>query len=166
MNRELHIALIAPFEPHKIKWRIGSRTKDKKKGMALAYIDARDVMQRLDTVVGPDNWQDSFPHAGCCELSLRLDGEWIRKSDCAGETQVEAEKGEASGAFKRAASKWGIGRYLYYLDSPWVQLENGYMPRNFVGQLPKWALPENWIETYNKTYNIENTKPECSLGIE
>jgi hypothetical protein len=36
---------------------------------------------------------------------------------------MEAEKGAISDAFKRAAVMWGIGRYLYDLDSPWVQIE-------------------------------------------
>jgi hypothetical protein len=40
----------------------------------------------------------------------------------AGDSDVEAEKGAISDAFKRAAVKWGIGRYLYDLDSPWVDL--------------------------------------------
>jgi hypothetical protein len=48
---------------------------------------------------------------------------WVRKSDGAGETQVEGEKGAISDALKRAAVKWGIGRYLYDLDSPWVPCE-------------------------------------------
>jgi len=49
--------------------------------------------------------------------------EWIWKADGAGDTDVEAEKGAISDAFKRAAVKWGVGRYLYDLDSPWVALE-------------------------------------------
>jgi hypothetical protein len=37
---------------------------------------------------------------------------------------VEADKGGISDAFKRAAVKWGIGRYLYDLKSPWVPCES------------------------------------------
>jgi hypothetical protein len=47
----------------------------------------------------------------------------VWKSDGAGDSDVEAEKGAVSDAFKRAAVKWGVGRYLYDLDSPWVALE-------------------------------------------
>jgi hypothetical protein len=36
---------------------------------------------------------------------------------------MEAEKGALSDAFKRAAVRWGIGRYLYDTDSPWVAIE-------------------------------------------
>lgn len=119
--------LSAPFDPAIVSWRVGSTTADKKKGMALAYIDARDVMERLDAVAGPANWQRRYPWSEgkriCCEIGIRIDGEWVWKSDGAGDTDVEAEKGAFSDAFKRAAVSWGIGRYLYDLASPWVELE-------------------------------------------
>ncbi|PHR61807.1 MAG: hypothetical protein COA43_01155 [Robiginitomaculum sp.] len=118
--------LAAPFPVDAISWRVGSTTKDKKKGMALAYIDARDVMQRLDDVCGIGGWQNTYPHAGqrvICELSIELDGKWVTRTNGAGSTQIEADKGAISDAFKRAAVLWGIGRYLYSLGSVWVHLE-------------------------------------------
>lgn len=119
--------LSAPFVPAAVSWRVGSTTQDKKRGLALAYIDARDVMKRLDDVVGPENWQRRYPWSEgkrlCCEIAIRIDGEWISKADGAGDTDVEAEKGSFSDAFKRAAVSWGIGRYLYDIESPWVELE-------------------------------------------
>lgn len=132
--QEIFDGLSAPFPTEVIEWRIGSTTKDKAKGMALAYINARAVMDRLDAVCGPGNWQDRYPHANgkdgktVCEIGIRIqqpDGsvEWLWKSDGAGDTDFEAEKGALSDAFKRAAVRWGIGRYLYDLDAPWVTLE-------------------------------------------
>lgn len=121
--------LALPFSPERVSWRVGSTKADKSTGMALAYIDARDVMERLDEVVGPDNWQDRYEiHGGktICYLSIRFDpinNEWITKADGAGDSDIEAEKGALSDAFKRVAVKWGIGRYLYDLSSPWVQLD-------------------------------------------
>jgi hypothetical protein len=118
--------LAAPFDPKRISWRVGSTTKDKSKGMALAYIDSRDVQDRLDAVCGAGGWQCRYPHAGqktVCEIGVKIDGEWVWKADGAGDSDVEAEKGALSDAFKRAAVKWGVGRYLYDLDSPWVELE-------------------------------------------
>jgi len=94
--------------------------------MALAYIDARDVMERLDSVMTPVNWQRSYSHADAktiCDLSLRIDGEWISKADGAGDSDIEAEKGAISDAFKRAAVNWGIGRYLYDIPSIWVAID-------------------------------------------
>lgn len=122
------LAQLAEEFPHEaISWRAQSLTKEGDKAMALAYIDARDVMDRLDDVVGPANWQDRYEFHGprtVCYLSLRLDGEWVTKADGAGDSDVEAEKGAISDALKRAAVKWGIGRYLYSLDAPWVPCES------------------------------------------
>lgn len=117
--------LAAPFPPMEVSWRIGSTNADKTKGLALAYIDARSVMRRLDECVGPQSWQCRYPFAGCCELSLFLDPHgWVVKANGAGVTEVEAEKGQYSDAFKRAAVLWGIGQYLYDIPSVWVPIEN------------------------------------------
>jgi len=130
-------ALAAPFPDSAISWRVGSTNIDKKtgqprgdkkpSGIALAYIDARDVQNRLDAVCGVANWSDEYVETEkgrvICTLAIRIDGEWVKKSDGAGDSDVESEKGAISDALKRAAVKWGIGRYLYDMESPWVELE-------------------------------------------
>ena len=119
--------LAEPFDPAIVSWRVGPTTKDKSKGMALAYIDARDVMRRLDDVCGAANWQDEYPWSDgkrvVCRLGVRIGDEWIWKTDGAGDTDTEGEKGALSDAFKRAAVKWGVGRYLYDVEAAWVQIE-------------------------------------------
>lgn len=126
--------LAEPFPVDAVSWRVGTTTKDKTKGMALAYIDARDVMDRLDATCGAD-WQDQYeamPDGSyCCRIGIKIDGEWRWRSDGALmltdsekiDAKEMAQKGSYSDAFKRAAVKWGIGRYLYNLDSPWVKIE-------------------------------------------
>jgi hypothetical protein len=155
-----------PFPANKIHWRVGSTNAKKlgckpweaTQGSALAYIDARDVMQRLDEVMGPQHWQCRYPLAAgellICEVGIRIsaldsiydmqDGgdQFIWKANGAGDTQVEAEKGKCSDAFKRAAVLWGIGRYLYYLPFSWCDLENGKL--KYTPELPVWATPEGW----------------------
>lgn len=118
--------LSAPFPPDRISWRVGPMLTDKTKGIPLAYIDARDVMDRLDQVCGPENWSDDYPHIGqttVCRISILIDNVWVGKSDGSGTTDVEAEKGQLSDAFKRAGYKWGIGRYLYDIKASWVKIE-------------------------------------------
>jgi hypothetical protein len=171
-------ALRAPFDPNSIHWRVGATTKDKDKGMPLAYIDARDVMERLDEVCGPQNWQCRYSHAGektVCELSIRCEGEWITKANGAGDTDYEGEKGALSDAFKRAAVLWGIGQYLYGIQSPWVAIEpkgRSYvvakheMPRLFKlvggktsGNLKKdgeWEMFKKDVEQATSIVQIEN----------
>jgi hypothetical protein len=114
-----------PFAPEKISWRVGPTTQDKKSGIALAYIDARDVMERLDEVCG-DNWQCTYPHANgktVCSIGIKVGDEWVWRSNGAGDTDMEAEKGALSDAFKRAAVCFGIGRYLYDVENVWVTIE-------------------------------------------
>lgn len=119
--------LFAEFPRDAISWRAQSLTSDGDKALALAYIDARDVMDRLDEVCGAENWQDRYEFHGVrtiCYLSIRVDGEWVTKADGAGDSDVEAEKGAISDALKRAAVKWGIGRYLYAIPAPWVPCQS------------------------------------------
>lgn len=120
-------ALSAEFPREAVHWRVQGKAYErngKHSAMALAYIDARDVMDRLDEVCGPEGWQSEFTETATgrvlCRLGIKIDGEWVWKTDGAGGTQVEAEKGGISDALKRAAVSWGVGRYLYRLDSPWV----------------------------------------------
>lgn len=82
----------------------------------LLYKTARADMNLLDETVGSENWQNRYTSVDgklYCELGIRCDGEWIWKSDTGTESNMEAQKGEASDAFKRAGFRWGIGRELY-----------------------------------------------------
>jgi hypothetical protein len=97
----------------------------------LPYIDARCVQDRLDAVVGAANWQDDYEFlpdgSVLCRLSLRLGGEWIVKADVGGPSEQPDEgdrhKAAVSDALKRAAVKWGIGRYLYRLPQQWCDFD-------------------------------------------
>lgn len=116
-----------PFEVKDISWIINGtfETEDKKvKGYVSPFVDARAIENRLDQVIGRDNWQNritSYPGNAnsltsyICDIYI-YDIErkiWITKSNGAGDTDYEQVKGGLSDAFKRAASRWGIGRYLY-----------------------------------------------------
>lgn len=116
-----------PFPRDRVSWRAQTVTRDGDKALALAYIDARDVMERLDEICGPENWQCRYSHADkktICEIGIKIGNEWVWKADGAGDSDVEAEKGALSDALKRAAVRWGIGRYLYDLETPWVPCQS------------------------------------------
>jgi len=142
-----------PFKSTEIKWRVGPTTKDKTKGVALAYVDPRTVMKRLDDVLGIDNWQCRYPTNGHCELGLRAslfkdnNEGWIWKANFADKSEIEGIKGEASDSFKRAAVLWGISRYLYYLPTVWVNLkpQGKSYALSETPNLPNWALPKDNI---------------------
>ena len=149
----LFTRLATPFHPEDIEWRAGATNSDKTKALALAYITSRAVMDRLDEVVGPQNWRDEYkpgPDGGViCGLSLRIQDEWICKWDGADNTEFEAIKGGLSDAFKRAGYKWGIGRYLYKLENVWVpcELHGKTIALKNTPPLPPWALPDEWISS-------------------
>lgn len=105
------------------KWRVQSYSKNKPSASCVAYIDARDVMDLLDEVVGPENWQDEYKMVGdkmMAGISIKFGDEWVTKWDTGSESKMEAEKGEVSDSFKRAAVKWGAGRFLYKLGIKYI----------------------------------------------
>lgn len=159
--------LAAPFPANIVSWRVGPTTKDKAKGMALAYIDARDVMNRLDEACGPFGWQSRHETDGkkvTCHIGVRApEGEWVWKSDGAGETDTEGEKGSYSDSLKRAAVSWGVGRYLYDVDSPWVPIE---------AKGGSYILPQSSLNTLRQSLQripgtpISMVRPTPSTGGE
>lgn len=130
--------LLAPFDPFDIEWRVqkcGIDRNGKKWAMVLAYVTNRAIMERLDSVFGINGWQNVFqplPDGGLiCGLKCKVpveaneSFEWIVKYDGADKTNLEATKGGLSNAMKRAGVQWGIGRYLYRLDTTFVELLDG-----------------------------------------
>lgn len=114
------------------KWRLGNLIPSKKSqtghyASCLAYIDARDVMDLLDKAVGFENWKDEYQFINnqwLCGLSIKTEGgEWVTKWDTGTSGNFEAEKSAISDAFKRAAVKWGVGRFLYDLKTELVEVE-------------------------------------------
>ena len=116
------------------QWRVQSFSKNKPACSCVAYIDARDVMDRLDLVCGQGNWTDDYRvingqlFAG---IGIFIENQWVWKWDTGTESQTEKEKGIVSDSFKRAAVKWGVGRFLYnleikYVDANEVKTGNNY----------------------------------------
>jgi hypothetical protein len=159
---ELEKKLKAPFPENAIEWRI-SRSGVKKDGAVwatcLAYVTSRAIQDRLDSVFGIGGWYDEYvpaPQGGVlCKLHCKIDEAFICKQDVAENTQFEGVKGGVSGALKRAAVKFGIGRYLYDLPEGFAVVNNNgkhYQSANTkkgipafnwdAPQLPAWALPD------------------------
>lgn len=120
---DLFAALAAPFDDVKTRKAGGGRE--------LSYITARQAMIRLDEVVGPECWWDDYYDARgvlFCRLSVQLpDGTILVKCGAGGFKVMEeknrqgdyvvdqenTDKTGESDAFKRAAAKFGVARYLY-----------------------------------------------------
>lgn len=131
-------------------------------------------MDVLDRVCTPGGWQSSHYSvcgAKACKIGIQdpESKEWIWKSDGSGDTNIEAEKGGFSGAFKRAGVVWGIGRYLYDMKNVWVPYDSKkkkftgdpwrFADNPWVGPLAKMALTDAVVllrETMNNASNVDD----------
>jgi hypothetical protein len=122
---ELLMRLTEPFEPKHITWKPGA-TKENK-CMALAFADLRAYMDRLDEVCGLD-WSVRYSPWGDNRIVAELTIAGITRSST-GEMDTQDEKNGMGGtvaeaqAFKRAATMFGLGRFLYDLPSVWVEFD-------------------------------------------
>jgi hypothetical protein len=140
-------ALAEPFDPKDVKFK--PQMVKNNRALAMAYIDARLIQDRLDEVLGVENWQDKYdilPDGSVmCRLRLNLGGRWITKTDV-GSPSEQPDSGDRlkaafSDALKRAAVKFGIGRYLYRLKAEWVDYDPVKKQLVQLPQLPAFAQP-------------------------
>lgn len=136
--------LRAPFLWSELEHRQQGKPSAKGNVNVLTYVQRKAIIDRLDSTVGIDNWRDEYElwtdgKAVKCRLHIRLGNEWVCKEDVAEESDIEAVKGGVTGAFKRAASKWGIGLYLYGFPNIWlagkVVGDKTYLPNDHADQI-------------------------------
>jgi hypothetical protein len=116
--------LTRPFPPQAVQWKPGATTKDKSRAMALAYVDSREYIERLNEVIGGD-WQDHYEVVTAenrvmvlCHLSVA--GVTRTGNGECDLTDSNAMTSASAQAFKRACVKHGLGAYLYDLPRQWV----------------------------------------------
>lgn len=122
--KEIQEKLFAQFDETEVKFK-PTAVKDGK-ALALAYVDARNILDRLDEVVGMENWHDEYEIVSPKHVVCKLTIFGITKSDAgeAADTDKEPLKAAVSDALKRAAVKFGIGRYLYRMPKTWCRFDN------------------------------------------
>lgn len=138
-DKELLEQLSAEFPREELGWLPKlTQKKDKsnymKKGiqvaMCLAHLDSRHIQNRLDEVLGPFGWSDDYVPGPIgnsikCYLTIKMEDKEVTKSDVGVPSAFDKEKGAISDALKRAAVKYGIGRYLYSFEARWIPFD-GY----------------------------------------
>ena len=149
-----------PFDPSEIKWRVTHTTRDGGRGAVVAFADQRAYTDRLNRIFTPSGWTRTYDVSEVTSLS-RIKREKVIQTGkvlvtCAlaigalgthtgcGEEWADEENALTSAeaqAFKRAASCFGLGRYLYNFVEMWVPLNEQRQPMT-LPQLPKWALPK------------------------
>ena len=140
--------LAEPFDLDEVKFKPAVVSGNR--ALALAYVDARVIQDRLDEVLGPAGWQDEYEMlpdgSAVCRLRLRIGGEWIMKMDVGGPSEQPDEgdrnKAAFSDALKRAAVKFGVGRYLYRLPQLWADYDAQKRQFRTKPTLPASAQPK------------------------
>lgn len=170
--------LKAKFPQDELKSRILRSGLNQKTGKIWAeialYVDARQIQDRLDEVVGFANWKTEYTTSDkgvVCNLILKINGEWIGKQNGSDYSDIEAFKGGISGALVRAGVDWGIGRYLYdckniYAEisdtkkDGWNYAKDKKSDKEFYWRVPK--LPDHFLPEVKKveTPKVEKIKPE------
>ncbi|HET9281216.1 MAG TPA: Rad52/Rad22 family DNA repair protein [Candidatus Angelobacter sp.] len=170
------VELQVPFDPSLIDWRVTNTARDKKRGQVIPYADQRAYTDRLNGLVTPAGWtrkytiqtSPSFERGKdqktvakilvTCELTIFGIGshsatgeEWADDDNAA--TAAEAQ------AFKRACVCVGLGRYLYYFEGVWVDLDQNKRPKR-LPQLPLWATPDGWRRGLRPDKRTTGSTPE------
>jgi hypothetical protein len=155
--------LSAPFPPDAVKWKAGKVTADGTKTLGMAYVDARDVMDRLDHAFGPQGWEDfytviSTEGAVQCTLAVTFTEEdaagtkfyrRVTKQDVGypnGKADEEPLKSAFSDALKRTCVKLGIGRDLYDIEPVWLPYDKD--KRRITGY-PAYVAGKGWLVPQN-----------------
>jgi hypothetical protein len=153
--------LETPFAPQVIEWRVTNTAKGGKlRGQVIPYADQRAYTDRLNTLVTPAGWTRKYAFHTSANFERGKDKKIVAKvlvtceltifglntHSATGEAWADDENAATvseAQAFKRAASCFGLGRYLYYFSGEWVDLDEHKRPR-YTPKLPKWATPEGW----------------------
>jgi hypothetical protein len=158
LTREILEQLRRPFPATRISFKCQTKPSEKGNSLVVAYIDARDVMERLDEVVGPD-WSDRYEKAGTAKgLVCYLTVCGVTRADVGDDdNENEPVKSAYSDAFKRAAVKFGVGRFLYDLPKMWGKAKP--MGKSFI-------LEDGEIERLRRQVDdfLAGKKPSGSAG--
>lgn len=101
---------------NEIECRVSEIARDGKWLRLLLYKTARTDAALLDETFGPGAWQNDYRIIDgklFCGIGIKCGSEWVWKWNVGTESNMEAEKGQASDALKRAGFVWGIGTELY-----------------------------------------------------
>jgi hypothetical protein len=122
--------LAEPFAPATINWQVDRVSRDRRRALVRASINAGIVMERLDAVVGTAAWSDSYDitpaDAGTAtrvQCSLTILG--VTKQDVIeGDIAQQSTRELVQQALRQTATKFGIGRYLEKLEGVWVDYDD------------------------------------------
>jgi hypothetical protein len=106
-----------------IEFKPGAVAKGEGRALALAYVDSREYMARLDAV--DPSWSDNYQVLEGATVVCRLTVEGVTRTDLGRKDEADENSltSAAAQAFKRACTKFGLGRYLYGLPQTWAEFD-------------------------------------------
>lgn len=111
--------LQAPFDEKTLGIKVQALSKNKDRAMLVCYLQHTDVAARLDAV--DPCWSARITSEGRdgenCVVRMQLSLKGVVRE---GIGDGQDAKSAASDALKRTAMLFGVGRYLYDADTPWV----------------------------------------------
>jgi hypothetical protein len=175
---DLFTQLSEPFDPSEIKWRVTHTNRDGNRGAVIAYADPRAYTDRLNQLFTPMGWTRSYQVSTVSSVTRMKRDKLIQTGKVlvtctltitglgchtgSGEEWADEQNamtGAEAQAFKRAASCYGLGRYLYNFAEMWVPLNEYRQPVEFP-KLPNWALPKGSVPA--KSHAASGSRPPAA----
>ena len=161
-NEELLVELEVPFSVDQVLWRVTNTANNRTRGQVVPYADPRAYTDRLNALVSPQGWTRSYETVtmnnitrtkrnaeivtGKILVTCKVTIEGLGTHSGTGEEWADEDNAMTSAeaqAFKRACSCFGLGRYFYDFDAPWVDIDDKSRPKK-APTVPAWMVPENW----------------------
>jgi len=161
-NEELLAELETPFPVDQVLWRVTNTANNRTRGQVVPYADPRAYTDRLNALVSPQGWTRAYETVtmnnitrtkrnaeivtGKILVTCKVTIEGLGTHSGTGEEWADEDNAMTSAeaqAFKRACSCFGLGRYFYDFDAPWVDIDDKSRPKK-TPTVPLWMVPENW----------------------
>ena len=161
-NEELLAELEVPFSVDQVLWRVTNTANNRTRGQVVPYADPRAYTDRLNALVSPQGWTRGYETVtmnnitrakrnaeivtGKILVTCKVTIEGLGTHSGTGEEWADEDNAMTSAeaqAFKRACSCFGLGRYFYDFDAPWVDIDDKSRPKKAPTVAP-WMVPENW----------------------
>jgi hypothetical protein len=154
-----------PFPESRVNFKVQSTKKDHTAALIVAYVDARDVIERLNDVCA-EQWSDSAELISLdgkilgvqTTISIRTEDRVITRQDVGIGDDIESLQTNIgikihwSDSFKRAGVKFGIATSLYDLPQVWLNADKLYVSDGKIKGVAKEGTAElkkrysRWLE--------------------
>ena len=141
-NEELLAELEVPFPVDQVLWRVTNTANNRTCGQVVPYADPRAYTDHLNALVTPQGWTRTYETVamnhitrtkrnaefvtGKILVTCKVTIEGLGTHSGTGEEWADEDNAMTSAeaqAFKRACNCFGLGRYFYDFDAPWVDID-------------------------------------------